>query len=219
MPMEFLMETRAGGSELRRRQEAINDREFMVRKKYPVIGGAILAVTPAPKKARQLARRAADAKLVGAALAELTELGMIVLHDRAVPGTEGSIEQVVIGNNGVTIIRSTRRSGRLHVSKKHVTIGGNKATIDIEGLMSRVNTARHLLGGEAEVQGALCLMGRRSKRSKTFKSTIIGSVGAIVAHLAALHENSESKLDIVKIATEMDGVFVPADMLSHRDAA
>jgi hypothetical protein len=209
------METRAGGSELRRRQQAINEREYDVRRKHPFIGGAILAITRKPKKARRLARRAADAKLVGAALDPLTDLGMIILHDRAVPGTDGSIEQVVIGNNGVTIIRSTRRAGRLNVTKKHVLIGGNKATIDIEGLMGRVNTARHLLGGEAEVQGALCMMTRRSLRLKSFKSTVIGSVPAVIEHLTQLHnEHTDSKVDIVKIATEMDGVFVPADMLS-----
>lgn len=209
------METRAGGSELRRRQEAINEREYEVRRKHPLLGAVILAITPTPKKARRLARRAADAKLVGAALTPLTDLGMIILHDRAVPGTDGSIEQVVIGNHGVTIIRSTRRAGRLQVNKKHVVIGGNKATIDIEGLMSRVNTARHLLGGEAEVQGALCMMTRRTLRMKSFKSTVIGSVPAVVAHLTELHRTSEANVDIVRIATDMDGVFVPADMLSY----
>lgn len=213
--MLFPMETRAGGSELRRRQETINEREYEIRRKHPLIGGAILAVTPTPKKARRLARRAADAKLVGAALTPLTDLGMIILHDRAVPGTDGSIEQVVIGNHGVTIIRSTRRAGRLQVNKKHVMIGGNKATIDIEGLLSRVNTARHLLGGEAEVQGALCMMTRRTLRMKAFKSTVIGSVEAVVAHLIEMHQNTDANVDIVRIATDMDGVFVPADMLSY----
>lgn len=172
------------------------------------------AATPAPNLNRWQRRRAEDAHRVGMALNVLTHYGVHVLHDRLVPGSDGTIEHVVIGNNGLTVVRSARLMGRIRSTKTELFIGGANATVLINGLRSRVNTVRHLVGGEAEVHGAFALMRRRRDVLKFHGSIAIGSTQALVDYLEQLHFDAPEDADLSGLTEELSGIFLPSTLLS-----
>lgn len=180
----------------------------------PFATGNAPAATPAPNLNRKQRRRAEDAHRVGMALNVLTHYGIHVLHDRSVPGTDGTIEHVVIGNNGLTVVRSARLMGRIRSTKNELFIGGANATVLVNGLKSRVNTVRHLVGGEAEVHGAFALMRRRRDVLKFHGATAIGSPQALVDYLEQLHVDAPEGADLSGLAEELSGIFLPTTLLS-----
>jgi hypothetical protein len=172
------------------------------------------AVTPDPNLNRKQRRRVEDAHRVGSALNLLADSGVRVLHDRSVPGTDGTIEHVVIANNGITVVRSARLMGRIRSSKGELYVGGANATLLVNGLLSRVNTVRHLVGGEAVVQGAFALMKRRTERVKFHGAIALGSPQALVDYLGQSHLDADAGLDIGSLADELEGIFLPTRLLS-----
>lgn len=170
--------------------------------------------TPAPPQNRKQRRRAEDAHRVGMALNMLTHYGVRVLHDRSVPGSDGTIEHVVIANNGLTVVRSARLMGRIRSTKSELFIGGANATVLLNGLRSRVNTVRHLVGGEADVHGAFALMKRRRDVLKFHGAIAIGSPQALVDYLEQLHVDAPEGIDLSGLAEELSGIFLPSTLLS-----
>lgn len=142
-----------------------------------------------------------------------------VLNDRLVPGSDGSIEHVVIGNNGVTVIRSTALKGRVRVTRSNVYVGGVSCEVLLTGLEARVNTVRHLVGGDSMVQGALFLTKQRSAPIKQYKSTIIGAPKVIVQELIDQHCAAEVNPLIGRLTRELDAMFLPFDKMGGSSAA
>ena len=200
-------------SHIRRYQRELAARERAVRQKHPKLGSAILAVTRAPKSSRRHVKRAKLMEEVGNSLSGLETHGLIVLHDRAIPGTTGSIEHFVIGNNGVTVVRATNSKGRIRVTKNDIFVGGTKLTVVANGLHSRVDTVRHMLGGESNVHGALALPKVTKNVAKHHGNITVGSVEGVFDHMLTLHAGSPPGLDLRKVAGDLDDVFIPASML------
>ena len=137
-----------------------------------------------------------------------------VLSNRLVPGSDGSIEHVVLTNSAVTIIRSTPLKGRVRVSNGNVYVGGVSCQVLVTGLNARVDTVRHLVGGESPVYGALFLS--RQKKTVLHKSGSlkIGSPRAVVQSLIEDHCETAPSPHLKALAAELNGVFLPFDKLS-----
>lgn len=142
-----------------------------------------------------------------------------VLSNRLVPGSDGSIEHVVIGNNAVTVIRSTPLKGRVRITKDNVFVGGVSCKILLTGLAARVDTVRHLVGGEMPVYGGLFLSKQRNAPIKHFGRIIVGSPSSVVEHLIEQHCEAGRAPNLKSLAAELDGMFLPYDKLSGKISA
>ncbi len=206
-------ESEPGGSRLLQAQRIEEARAAQLRETVPVAGAAFANVAPTPRRSRRLRRWAEESRKVGAALQMLEQNGMAVLHDRSIPGTDGNIEHFIVGNQGIIIVRAAPFKGRIRAKKKHVMVGGNNVTVVMNGLMARVDTVRHMIGGACEVHGALCLMDHRSE-PKLFGTTSIGSTQGTIEELARVHASLPPRDDISKLANELDTIFLPATLLT-----
>ncbi len=138
-----------------------------------------------------------------------------VLSNRLVPGSDGSIEHVVIGNNAVTVIRSTPLRGRVRVTKDNVIVGGVSCKILLTGLDARVDTVRHLVGGEAKVFGALFLSKQSDTPVKMYGTRAIGSPKSVIQYLIKQHCAVPPSTNLKALSHELDGMFLPFEKLSH----
>jgi hypothetical protein len=181
--------------------------------RHKIAGPAFVSATPTPRRSRKLRRWAEESRKVGSALTLLQQNGLAVLHDRSIPGTDGNIEHFVVGNQGIVIVRAAPFKGRIRTRKNDVHIGGNNVTIVVNGLLSRVDTVRHMVGGECDVQGALCLMDHKT-HPKMFGKTMIGSTQGTIEELAQMHASLPPRDDIAKLANDLDTIFLPATLLT-----
>ncbi len=138
-----------------------------------------------------------------------------VLSNRLVPGSDGSIEHVVIGNNAVTVIRSTPLRGRVRVTKDNVLVGGVSCKILLTGLDARVDTVRHLVGGESTVHGALFLSKQNDTAVKMYGGRAIGSPKSVIQYLIEQHCAAPSAANLKTLSHELDGMFLPFEKLSQ----
>jgi len=151
---------------------------------------------------------------VDAALKKVAVNKIEVLSNRLVPGSDGSIEHVVIANNAVTVIRSTPLRGRVRVTKDDVFVGGVSCKILLTGLDARVTTVRHLVGGELAVHGALFLSKQTDTAVKMYGNRIIGSPKCVIAQLIDTHCRAPKAANLKSLAHSLDGMFLPIEKLS-----
>jgi len=142
-----------------------------------------------------------------------------VLSNRLVPGSDGAIEHVVVANDAVTVIRSTPLKGRVRVARNNVYVGGVSCKILLAGLDARINTVRHLVGGDAVVQGALFLTRQRSTPIKHYESVVIGSPKTVVQYLIQRHCDAPPVSHLPALANQLDGMFLPYEKLEGNGAA
>lgn len=152
---------------------------------------------------------------VDAALQKVAVNKIEVLSNRLVPGSDGSIEHVVVGNHAVTVIRSTPLKGRVRITKDTVFVGGVSCQILLTGLNARVDTVRHLVGGESPVYGALFLSKQRETPVKMFGNLAVGSPKSVIQYLIEQHCAAPSAPNLAALAQELDGMFLPFEKLSH----
>lgn len=152
---------------------------------------------------------------VNAALERVTVNKIEVLSNRLVPGSDGSIEHVVVANNAVTVIRSTPLRGRVRITKDNVLVGGVSCKILLTGLEARVDTVRHLVGGESKVHGAVFLSKQRDASVKMFGGMAVGSTKSVIQYLIESHCAAEPAENLAALALELDGLFLPFEKLSH----
>ena len=202
-------------SDVVRYERSLVDREIQVRAKHPVLGKAIIAVTRTPKGSRHLGKRAELIGKVGEELQALTESGLVVLHDRSIPGTSGNIEHFVVGNHGVTVVRAATSRGRVRVTKKAVYVGGTDLTIVVNGLKTRIDTVRHMVGGDASVHGALALPREHKATLKEFGNIAVGPTQSLMNWLVEKHNATPPEVDIAGLAQSLNDVFIPAMLLEN----
>lgn len=152
---------------------------------------------------------------VDAALEKVAVNKIEVLSNRLVPGSDGSIEHVVVANHAVTVIRSTPLKGRVRITKDTVLVGGVSCQILLTGLNARVDTVRHLVGGESPVYGALFLSKQRETPVKMFGKLAVGSPKSVIQYLIEQHCAAPPAANLASLAHELDGMFLPFEKLSQ----
>jgi len=170
--------------------------------------------TPGPDDARDHTYPVVDPK-VDAALERVMVNKIEVLSNRLVPGSDGSIEHVVVANNAVTVIRSTPLRGRVRITKDNILVGGVSCKILLTGLEARVDTVRHLVGGESTVHGALFLSKQRDAPVKMFGGMAVGSPKSVIQYLIESHCAAQTAENLTGLAQQLDGMFMPFEKLSH----
>jgi hypothetical protein len=107
----------AGASAQREHDRRAEKREAAVKGRFGNrLGGAILALTDEPQSIRAWAQGARGEKELAEALADVP--GLLVLHDRRVPGTRGNIDHLLIAPAGVFVVDAKRYQGSLKIRDK-----------------------------------------------------------------------------------------------------
>jgi hypothetical protein len=96
----------------------------------------------------------------------LIAYGVIVLHDRRIPGSRANIDHIAVAPSGIWVIDSKRYKGKVAVSKPlfgkaKLTVAGRDRTKLVEGLAKQVALVEAVMPAVAPgvpVRGALCFV-------------------------------------------------------------
>ncbi len=172
-PTPDAIETGAAGSSARREYERRSaKREARIRDAHPRLGGLILALTDEPQSTTAWASGARGEELLGARLADLTQKGVRLLHDRRIPGTRANIDHIAVAPTGVHVIDAKRYKGRrpslrvegglLRPRVEQLLVGSRDCTRLVEGVQKQVGLVRSALDAatltDVPVHGALCFI-------------------------------------------------------------
>lgn len=159
----------AGGSAQREYERRHANRERRIRADHPKVGGLILALSEDPQSTSAWSRGAEGERRVGARLDALAAEGMVVLHDRRIPGTRANIDHVVIAPSGVWVIDAKRYAGK--VEKRDVGgffrrderlfVGTRDCSKLLDGVVRQVETVRAAVGDREQppvVAPVLCFV-------------------------------------------------------------
>ncbi|EYR65283.1 hypothetical protein N866_00475 [Actinotalea ferrariae CF5-4] len=167
------IETGSAGSSARREYERRSaKREARIREAHPRLGGLILAVTDEPQSTTAWASGARGEELLGTRLADLTQKGVRLLHDRRIPGTRANIDHIAVGPTGVHAIDAKRYKGRRPTLRvegglfrprvEKLLVGSRDCTRLVDGMHKQVGLVRSALDAVAltdvPVLGALCFI-------------------------------------------------------------
>jgi Nuclease-related domain len=133
----------AGASARREHERRKAGREQRAREKHPRLGGLLLALNGAPEHEVRWARGAEGEELVATALTSRCGDGVVLLHDRRIPGRRANIDHIAIAPSGVWVIDTKRYKGRVQVSnplfgKTALRIAGRDQSKLVEGLTAQV---------------------------------------------------------------------------------
>jgi len=88
--------------------------------------------------------------------------GVVLLHDRAIPGRRSNIDHLAIAQLGVWVIDAKRYAGKVEVRKplfgrRELRIAGRDQTKLVDGLAGQVEMVQEIIPG-TPVRGALCFV-------------------------------------------------------------
>jgi hypothetical protein len=131
-----------------------------------VADGASAAAEVLERKAAYARQRAANFAQgakgeadTAAALAELSQHGWVVLHDRLAPAG-GNIDHLLVGPGGVVVVDSKSWTGEVVVTGGKLRVGGRTRSAQVAGVAGIVGTVAQALrdsGNEAPVHGVVAL--------------------------------------------------------------
>lgn len=145
-----------GASARREHQRRVNKREERIRAAHPKLGGLILALTDEPQTTDAWQRGARGEELLGKHLNTLTSRGVLLLHDRRIPGTRANIDHIAVSSAGVFVIDAKRYRGRPHLR--------------VEGGLLRPRT-QTLLVGRRDCTTLVHSMNKQTERVRTALAT------------------------------------------------
>lgn len=154
-----------GGSARREYERRRANREAKTRERHPRIGGLLLRARSAPVSERAWDTGAAGEEALGAHLAK-TCPGVIVLHDRRMPGSRANIDHLAVAPSGVFVIDAKRYKGKIEVRQPffgdpRLVISGRDKTKLVEGLVRQREAARSSLAEsipEMPVHACFCFL-------------------------------------------------------------
>ena len=157
----------AGRSARREYDRRKAHREERLRSQYGAIGGVAARISSEPQHTISLLQgEAGEVKAAAGLVRRLKDKGVILLHDRAIPGSRANIDHIAVGPGGITVIDAKAVTGRTRVetrggllSKKtqRLIVGGRDKTKLIEGVERQVDLVREVFG-DYDIRGALCWM-------------------------------------------------------------
>jgi hypothetical protein len=137
-----------------------------VRSAREVAEGAAAAAETLERKAAYARHRAASFQQgaqgeadTAAALAELTQHGWVVLHDRLAPAG-GNIDHLLIGPGGLVVVDSKSWSGEVVITDGELRVGGRNRASQVAGVASLAEAAARAVrdsGHEAPVHSVVAL--------------------------------------------------------------
>jgi hypothetical protein len=107
----------------------------------------------------QWAKGARGEEAVGRVLDRLTARGVVILHDRRVPGSRANIDHLAISRDGVFVIDAKHYRGRVEQRGAQLFVNRRRRTKLIDGLATQVSAVENALNGVVPVHRALCFVG------------------------------------------------------------
>lgn len=160
---------------------------------------------------------AAGEVIVGRALDAIASEGIVVLHDRRVPGSPANIDHIVITRAGVWIVDAKRYRGkrpRLHVEgglfrprTEKLIVGGDRTKL-VDSVLRQVALVQDVVG-PVSVHGALCFVDADWPLfggSFTVRGIDVCWPKRLSKQLAAL----EGTVDVAAVAAAIAAHFPPA---------
>jgi hypothetical protein len=156
----------AGASARREHERRKTNREQRTRAKHPHIGRLLLALKDEPHDERVWAQGAGGEEYVGQRLAKLLNDGILLLHDRRIPGSRANIDHIAVASSGVWVIDTKRYRGKVEIRKPllqppRLMIAGRDKSKLTDGLGRQVELVRTALGEDGAafpVYGAMCFV-------------------------------------------------------------
>lgn len=160
----------AGASALREFQRRKQRREEGIRAAHPRLATMILSLADEPQSTRAWQTGAVGEQR----LDFLAGDGVLVLHDRRVPGTRANIDHIAVGLAGVFVLDAKRYKGKrperqvsggmFRPRVERLVVGGRDRTNLLDGIGGQVDQVRTALsrgGGlpDVVVRGMLCFVG------------------------------------------------------------
>jgi hypothetical protein len=152
------------GASAARKHERLRDaRKARARERYGALGAAAATINSGPQHERAWARGAeGEAKLARTLEQRTADHGVVLLHDRRVPGSRANIDHIAISRPGVLVIDAKRYSGRIAVERRggllsprtsHLIVGGRDQTKLVDGVLAQaeVVSAALVAAGHAAV--------------------------------------------------------------------
>jgi hypothetical protein len=157
------------GASARREYERRRDaRRARVLARHPRFGRLLLALGGTPAHEENWRRGAEGEEHTARRLnALLHGRGVVLVHDRRMPGSRANIDHLAVGPGGVTVIDTKRMKGRVRVlregglfapSGERLIVGGRDHTHLIGGVCRQVAVVGELLSEGVVVIGALCFV-------------------------------------------------------------
>ncbi len=163
---ELLEPGRPGASARREAARRRAARERRVRERYPRLGGLLLALASEPAHERSWRRGAAGEQRVAELLERHLDPGVLLLHDRRIPGGRANIDHIAIAASGVWVIDAKRYKGKIAITGRplgpsRLMIAGRDRSPLAEGLARQVGVVERVAAEVApltSVHGALCFV-------------------------------------------------------------
>lgn len=145
----------AGASALREFQRRKQRREEGIRAAHPRLATMILSLADEPQSTRAWQTGAVGEQRLGRRLDFLVGDGVLVLHDRRVPGTRANIDHIAVGPAGVFVLDAKRYKGRrpdrqvsggmFRPRVERLVVGGRDRTNLRDGIGRQVDQVRTAL--------------------------------------------------------------------------
>jgi hypothetical protein len=143
-----------------------------VRQAHPKLAGLILSLSDEPQSTRAWERGAVGEELLANRLDGLTDAGLLVLHDRAIPGSRANIDHIAVSAAGVFVIDAKRYTGRPHLRveggllrprTETLMVGKRNCEKLVDGVIKQVGLVRAALESvlslqDVPVRGVLCFV-------------------------------------------------------------
>jgi hypothetical protein len=158
----------AGGSAQAEYERRRSRREQRIREAHPVLGGLILALSDEPQHVAAWRQGAAGERAVARRLDRLTDRGVVVLHDRRIPGTRANIDHLVVSSSGVYVIDAKNYTGTVRVDwegglfgprRYELTVGRRNATSLVAGVQRQVQLVQEVLADDPQLPAAVVVTG------------------------------------------------------------
>jgi hypothetical protein len=160
----------AGESARRKHARRRANREQRIDEQWGRFSGVAKRLSPEPRSERAW-RKGADGE---ADVAErlgrrLHDAGVVVMHDRRIPGSRANIDHIAVGPGGVTVIDAKNLHGKIRVEgrgglftprTKDLLVAGRRRTKLVDGMKRQMELVTATLASElpgVDVRGALCM--------------------------------------------------------------
>ena len=170
LPAEVLDYGTAGVGARRRYEHLHDQREQRARETYGRLGVAATRLAGDPQHVKAWKTGAEGEERIARRLAKLLKgKGVLLLHDRRIPGSVANIDHIAIGPGGVTVIDAKNVKGKVAIERtgglrnprvENLRIGGRDRTKLVDGIERQVVEVRAALTalghGDVDVAAALC---------------------------------------------------------------
>jgi hypothetical protein len=145
----------AGASAQREYQRRRDARKARARDRYGALGAAAATISSGPQHERAWDRGAeGERKLARTLKQHVADHGVVLLHDRRIPGSRANIDHIAVGRPGVFVIDAKRYSGRIAVERRggllsprtsHLIVGGRDKTKLVDGVLAQAEVVSAVL--------------------------------------------------------------------------